>query len=81
MIDGLVNLAGRAGVGTARVSGRIDRGIVDGLVNVLADAWYGVGSWLRTLQTGYLRSYVLFLALAAIAIWFLLITLFGVNPT
>ena len=40
--------------------------------------WYGVGAWLRTLQTGYIRSYILFLALAAMAIWALLVSLFGV---
>jgi len=60
------------------VPSALDRGVVDGLANVIADSWYGVGAWLRTLQTGYLRSYILFLALAAIAIWFALVSLFGV---
>ncbi len=78
VIDGLVNLIARLGIGTSRWSGRVDRGVVDGLVNVMADAWYGTGAWLRTLQTGYIRSYVLFLALAAVAIWVLLVALFGV---
>jgi NADH-quinone oxidoreductase subunit L len=79
VIDGLVNLTARLGVLASFWSGRADRGIVDGLVNVMADAWYAVGAWLRTLQTGYLRSYILFLALAAIAIWFLAVTLFRVS--
>jgi NADH-quinone oxidoreductase subunit L len=78
VIDGFIHLVARCGVGASRWSGNIDRGIVDGLVNVLANVWYGIGSWLRTFQTGYLRSYVLFLALAAIAIWFLLVSLWGV---
>ena len=56
--------------GTAR--GRFDRGVVDGFVNVFADASYAVGAWLRNVQTGYLRSYILFLALAAMAVWVLL---------
>ena len=33
---------------------------------------YGVGSWLRNVQTGYLRSYVLFLVLAAVGIFVVL---------
>jgi NADH-quinone oxidoreductase subunit L len=78
VIDGLVNLIARLGVLASFWSGRADRGVVDGLVNVVGNAWYATGAWLRTLQTGYLRSYVLFLALAAIAIWFLAVTLFGV---
>jgi hypothetical protein len=33
---------------------------------------YAWGGWLRSVQTGYLRSYVLFLVLAAIGIFFVL---------
>jgi hypothetical protein len=33
---------------------------------------YAIGAWLRNLQTGYLRSYVLFLALSAMAVCMLL---------
>ena len=33
---------------------------------------YGVGDRLRTVQTGYLRSYVLFLVLAAVGIFVVL---------
>jgi NADH-quinone oxidoreductase subunit L len=77
-IDGLVNGLARSGVFVSRWSGNADRGIVDGLVNLLANSWYAVGAWLRTLQTGYIRSYILFLALAAMAIWALLVSLFGV---
>jgi NADH-quinone oxidoreductase subunit L len=78
VIDGIVHAVARGGVLASRWSGNIDRSIVDGLVNVLADVWYGIGSWLRGFQTGYLRSYVLFLALAAIAIWLLLVSVWGV---
>ena len=41
-------------------------GIIDGVANLLGDVFWGIGGWLRSFQTGYLRSYVLFLALAAI---------------
>ncbi len=68
VIDGIIdNLAS----GTVRLSwfdGRFDLGIIDGLVNLTANVVYGVGSWLRIFQTGSIRNYVLFLALAAVGI-------------
>jgi NADH:ubiquinone oxidoreductase subunit 5 (subunit L)/multisubunit Na+/H+ antiporter MnhA subunit len=67
-------------VEVARGSGRFDNGIVDGLVNVFADACFAVGAWLRNVQTGYLRSYVLFLVVAAIGIWVILSSLLGAAP-
>jgi NADH-quinone oxidoreductase subunit L len=72
VIDGIVNGLGRIGVLLSRWNGLFDARIIDGLVNVLADACYGLGARLRGVQTGYLRSYVLFLALAAVAIFVVL---------
>src|SRR5262249_4520087 len=72
VIDGVVNGLGRCGVLLSRWNGIFDARIIDGLVNVLADACYGLGARLRGVQTGYLRSYVLFLALAAVAIFVVL---------
>ncbi len=81
VIDGAVDGSAWATVNTSWLSGLFDLRIVDGLVNLTADAWYGAGSWLRRFQTGYIRSYVLFLVLAAIAIWVILSFLFGtVSP-
>jgi NADH-quinone oxidoreductase subunit L len=77
VIDGLINGLARVNVSLSRQSGRFDNGIIDGLVNLLADVSYNVGAWLRGLQTGYLRSYVLFLALAAVGLWILLIAMVG----
>jgi NADH-quinone oxidoreductase subunit L len=71
-IDGLIHTLARGTVGLARADGRFDNGVVDGLVNLLGNTTYGLGSSLRNLQTGYLRSYVLFLVLAAVAIFALL---------
>jgi NADH-quinone oxidoreductase subunit L len=48
--------------------GKFDNGVIDGLVNLLARVTFRVGVALRQLQTGYLRSYVLFLVLAVVAI-------------
>jgi NADH-quinone oxidoreductase subunit L len=75
VIDAAVDNTARVTVGVARGSGRFDKGIVDGLVNVLADSCYAAGAWLRNVQTGYLRSYVLFLVMAAIGIWVILSSL------
>jgi NADH-quinone oxidoreductase subunit L len=72
VIDGIANGLGRLGVLVSRLGGIIDARIVDGLVNVIADACIGVGARLRGVQTGYLRSYVLFLALAALGIFVVL---------
>jgi NADH-quinone oxidoreductase subunit L len=80
VIDGTVDTAARWIVNTARGSGRFDLGIIDGLANLTASVVQGVGRWLRTLQTGYIRSYVLFLVLAAIGIWVLLTFFTGLAP-
>ena len=42
------------------------------LAPLLASVAYGVGGWFRRWQTGYLRSYVLFLVMAAVGIFVIL---------
>jgi NADH-quinone oxidoreductase subunit L len=71
-IDGLLHGVAHSTLFTSRWSGRFDKGIIDGLANLVADVSYQIGIWLRNVQTGYLRSYVLFLALAAMGIFVLL---------
>ena len=68
-IDGLANGLARWTVFVSRWSGRFDLGIVDGLVNLTARVVQFIGGRLRGVQTGYLRSYVLFLVLAVIGIF------------
>jgi hypothetical protein len=72
VIDGILHAASRFTVWLSKWDGRFDNSIVDGLVNLLADVVYGVGARLRNVQTGFLRSYVLFLVLAAVGIFILL---------
>src|SRR5262249_28192526 len=69
---GIVNWLGRLGAWVSYVSGLADKYIVDGLANLMADVVYGVGGRLRNLQKGYLRSYVLFLVLAAVGVFLML---------
>jgi NADH-quinone oxidoreductase subunit L len=68
-IDGLVDGSGRLTVQVARWNGRFDMGIIDGIVNLVAQVTFAIGRWLRRVQTGYIRSYVLFLVMAALAIF------------
>jgi NADH-quinone oxidoreductase subunit L len=72
VIDGAVNGLGRCTVGLAKWDGLFDKTIIDGLANLTARVIQATGRWLRTWQTGSLRSYVLFLALAVIGLFVLL---------
>jgi NADH-quinone oxidoreductase subunit L len=69
VIDGILHGIARGTVALARWDGRFDNGIIDGLVNLIARVTQGVGGWLRGWQTGFLRSYVLFIVLGIIAVW------------
>ncbi|HLJ96669.1 MAG TPA: NADH-quinone oxidoreductase subunit L [Gemmataceae bacterium] len=71
-IDRTVDALGRFTIRLAQWDGAFDLGIIDGLANLTARVVYACGGWLRTIQTGYIRSYVLFLVLAAVGIFFVL---------
>jgi NADH-quinone oxidoreductase subunit L len=71
-IDWLIDNSAAATVRVAKWDGRFDNRVIDGLVNLCATVAYGIGSWFRRWQTGYLRSYVLFLVLAAVGIFVIL---------
>jgi NADH-quinone oxidoreductase subunit L len=72
VIDGILHFLGRLTVWVSKWDGRFDNAVVDGLVNVIGNTIYGAGARLRNVQTGFLRSYVLFLVLAAVGIFILL---------
>jgi NADH-quinone oxidoreductase subunit L len=69
VIDGAIHAVAGASVWVSKWDGIFDRNVVDGLVNVVGNTTYAVGAGLRRLQTGFLRSYVLFLVLAAVGIF------------
>jgi hypothetical protein len=71
-IDGVLHSVGRFTVWSSWVSGRFDLGVIDGLVNLCGNVVHGAGAHLRDVQTGYIRSYVLFLVLAAVGLFLLL---------
>jgi hypothetical protein len=77
VIDGTLHGVARFIVWVSNWGGKFDNGIIDGIANLLATIAQGVGSFFRRFQTGYLRSYVLFLVLAAIGLFALLKYLAG----
>jgi NADH-quinone oxidoreductase subunit L len=75
-IDGLIDHLARGTVWFSKQWEMIaDRGIVDGSINLFANWTYSTGLSLRSVQTGQLRQYVMFIIVGAIAI-FVLISFF-----
>jgi NADH-quinone oxidoreductase subunit L len=77
VIDGFIHMLAKATVVVSFLSGLSDRNLVDGFVNLIARVCQAIGDWLRGVQTGYIRSYVLFLVLAALGLWILLSVFLG----
>jgi NADH-quinone oxidoreductase subunit L len=69
VIDGIVDGSAKGTVELSRWDGKFDNGIIDGLVNLSARVINATGVWLRGAQTGYLRSYVLFIVLGIICLY------------
>ncbi|MFL5250125.1 MAG: NADH-quinone oxidoreductase subunit L, partial [Myxococcales bacterium] len=63
VIDGIVNFMGFLGRSVAYLDAAIDKYVVDGAVNGLADLFMNSGRTLRRVQTGHIQAY-LFGALA-----------------
>ena len=72
VIDGCLHFLARFTVGASRWDGKFDNGVIDGLANLTAKVIQSIGDWFRTWQTGYIRSYVLFLVLAAVSLFVIL---------
>jgi NADH-quinone oxidoreductase subunit L len=77
VIDRIVNGSAVAVRGVATLDDKFDRLFVDGLVNWLAGLTYSVGISLRQLQTGRLRTYVMFIALGTVLLFVILGFLHG----
>ncbi|MBX9790770.1 MAG: NADH-quinone oxidoreductase subunit L [Pirellulales bacterium] len=70
-IDGFIDSLARWTRGLANIDDTIDRYLVDGLINRLADWTYGFGLYLRNVQTGRLREYVMLIAVGTVALFVL----------
>jgi NADH-quinone oxidoreductase subunit L len=71
LIDGLINALAWAARQLAGLDAWIDRTLVDGFVNATANATWSAGLELKKLQTGRLRQYVMFIAVATVALFML----------
>jgi hypothetical protein len=69
LIDGLVNGSAWATERLSFLSGLFDRLGVDGAVNAAADVLYAAGDRGRSIQTGKLRNYLMFLAAALVGLF------------
>jgi NADH-quinone oxidoreductase subunit L len=58
VIDGAVNFAGAIGRFLGRLDAAIDRYLVDGAVNAVAQATLGTGRAIRGIQTGRIQTYL-----------------------
>jgi NADH-quinone oxidoreductase subunit L len=73
-IDGFIDNTARVTVWFTRLWDLIvDRSFVDGSINTVARWTYSLGDGLREVQTGKLRQYVLFIVVATVAIFVLLV--------
>jgi hypothetical protein len=69
VIDGVVNGSAWETARLSKLSGRFDNRMIDGMVNGLGDLVYKVGDVGRGLQTGKLRNYLMFLAVAVVGLF------------
>ncbi len=70
-IDRFIDGCGRKTVAVANFDDKIDRYLVDGLVNLIANWTYSFGLALRGLQTGKLRQYVMFIVVGTVGLFVL----------
>jgi len=70
IIDGVVNGVGRATVVLSRASGAFDLYVVDGIVNFLAGITQFFGLLFRQVQTGKVQTYVVYVVLGVIVLFF-----------
>lgn len=68
-IDWLADNAARAVEGISRIDDWIDRTFIDAPINVIARWTYAIGLRLRTIQTGNIRQYVLWLVVGFVGLY------------
>ena len=69
VIDGVVNGSAYLTVLMSRLEGAFDRRGVDWVVNAVARVVYVSGDWGRGIQTGRVRNYLMFLAVALVGLF------------
>jgi proton-translocating NADH-quinone oxidoreductase chain L len=69
LVDGLVNASASATAFLSRRGGWFDLIGVDQIVNLTAKAVYVTGDWSRSIQTGKLRNYLMFLSVMLVVLF------------
>jgi NADH-quinone oxidoreductase subunit L len=69
VIDGVVNGLARLTRLAAGIDDWFDRLFVDGLVNLVGRVTFGLGLWLRNVQTGRLRQYVMLIVIGIVVLF------------
>jgi NADH:ubiquinone oxidoreductase subunit 5 (subunit L)/multisubunit Na+/H+ antiporter MnhA subunit len=69
VVDGAVNGAARVALLLSKAEGVFDKVAIDSLVNLTAQAVYALGNWSRGIQTGRIRNYLMFLAVALVGLF------------
>ncbi|MFI5201088.1 MAG: NADH-quinone oxidoreductase subunit L [Candidatus Kapaibacterium sp.] len=72
IIDGAVNLAGRATVLLARITGAFDKYVIDGLVTLVGATVQFLGLMARSIQTGRIQTYLTWVVAAVVVILLIL---------
>ena len=75
LVDGVVNGAAFVGKYVGFIQGAIDKYVVDGAVNLVADIVMDAGQRLRKLQTGQIRTYLIGAFGGAVAAYMLVVAL------
>jgi NADH-quinone oxidoreductase subunit L len=76
VFDGFLHRSCRTAVDVSRWDRKFDEGVVDGMVNLVGNVTFSVGRKLRSVQTGKLRQYVMFIALGVLTLFVLLFAFF-----
>ena len=71
VVDGIVNGSATVTRGLSRISGWTDVNIVDGLVNLTARVTGYLGKTIKTLQTGSVQTYIVYVVFAFLIFFFL----------
>ena len=76
IFDGILHGSAKVMVWISKWDRKFDEGIVDGLVNLVGTATFGLGRSLRVFQTGQLRQYIMFIGVGVLALFVLLFVTF-----
>ncbi len=69
LIDCFVDSTAKAARWVSSIDAWIDRHLIDGLVDGIARCTFRTGLWLRVLQTGSIRQYVVFIVIGTVALF------------